>query len=76
MAGRRLALHRPELTKLGRNRNLDLTLDDIKAFRRTRRAPFTNGAWTIVDLNSSNGTWLNDAKISSSASPLATCPDR
>ena len=69
MAGRRLALTAKSY-KLGRKRDLDLPLEDGMISGEHAELRFTNGAWTIVDLGSSNGTWLNEAKVSTA--PLST----
>src|SRR5205823_5719763 len=65
MAGRRLTLTAKSYT-MGRKHGLDLTLDDGMCSGEHAALRFTGGAWTIVDLDSSNGTWLNEAKISTS----------
>jgi len=65
MAGRRLTLTAKTYT-LGRKRDLDLPLDDGMCSGEHAALRFTDGKWTIVDLDSSNGTWLNETKISSS----------
>jgi MoxR-like ATPase len=65
MAGRRLTLTAKSYT-LGRKRDLDLPLDDGMCSGEHAALRFTDGKWTIVDLGSSNGTWLNEAKISTS----------
>jgi MoxR-like ATPase len=65
MKGRRLTLTAKSYT-LGRKRDLDLPLDDGMCSGEHAALRFTDGKWTIVDLGSSNGTWLNEAKISTS----------
>lgn len=57
--GRRLALDRPEVT-IGRGRECDLVveLDDVS--REHCRIVRHGGAHRVRDLDSTNGTWLND----------------
>ena len=69
LSGRRLALTAESYT-LGRKRDLDLPLEDGMTSGEHAELRFTDGAWTIVDLGSSNGTWLNEAKVSTA--PLST----
>jgi MoxR-like ATPase len=64
IAGRRLKLTAESYT-LGRRRDLDLALDDGMTSGEHADIRFAGGAWMIVDHGSSNGTWLNDAKITS-----------
>jgi MoxR-like ATPase len=66
IAGRRLTLTAKRYT-LGRKRDLDLTLEDGMTSGEHAELRFNDGAWTVVDLGSSNGTWLNEAKVSTSA---------
>ena len=65
MAGRRLALTAKSYT-MGRKLGLDLTFDDGMCSGEHAALRLTGGAWSIVDLDSSNGTWLNEGKVSSS----------
>ena len=65
MAGRRLPLTGKSYT-MGRKHGLDLSLDDGMCSGEHAALRLTDGAWSIVDLGSSNGTWLNQAKVSSS----------
>ena len=65
MAGRRLTLTANSYT-MGRKSGLDLSLDDGMCSGEHAELRFTGGAWTLVDLGSSNGTWLNQAKVTSS----------
>ncbi len=66
MTGRRLALAGENYT-MGRKSGLDLTFDDSACSGEHAALRLINGAWNLVDLGSSNGTWLNEEKISSSA---------
>jgi len=65
MAGRRLTLSSERYT-LGRRPDLDLPLDDAMASAEHAQLRFEDGAWSVVDLGSSNGTLLNNAKVRSS----------
>jgi MoxR-like ATPase len=69
MAGRRLTLSGDSYT-MGRKSGLDLSLNDGMCSGEHAALRLTNGAWNIVDLDSSNGTWLNEERITSA--PLAT----
>ena len=69
MTGRRLTLNAEKYT-LGRKRDLDITLDDDSCSGDHAELRLEGGAWKIVDHHSSNGTWLNDKKISSEALSL------
>lgn len=49
---------------IGRGVSTDITLWDIRASRahaRLDRAP--DGRWRVTDLNSSNGTWINEDRL-------------
>jgi MoxR-like ATPase len=50
---------------MGRRPNLDIALNDDACSGEHAELRMEDGAWKIVDLNSSNGTWLNDHKIAS-----------
>ncbi len=63
MAGRRLTLTGESYT-MGRKAGLDLTLNDGMCSGEHAALRFSDGAWSVVDLGSSNGTWLNEEKVS------------
>ena len=64
MAGRKLPLSAQKYS-MGRKPNLDIALNDDACSGEHAELRMEDGAWKIVDLHSSNGTWLNDHKISS-----------
>jgi len=64
LTGRRLTLSSKSYS-LGRRPDNDLPLDDVMASGEHAELRFEEGAWKIVDLASSNGTRLNNAKVSS-----------
>ncbi len=49
--------------KLGRDAGNDINLDDKKASREHAKLKLQDGAYTIYDLASSNGTFVNGVKI-------------
>jgi MoxR-like ATPase len=69
LSGKRLTLSAQKYT-LGRKPNLDISIDDHSCSGDHAELHFDEGKWIIADHHSSNGTWLNGKKISSS--PLAT----
>ena len=69
MAGRRVTLSGGSYT-MGRKSGLDLSLNDSMCSGEHAALRFSDGAWSLVDLDSSNGTWLNEQRIASSV--LAT----
>jgi pSer/pThr/pTyr-binding forkhead associated (FHA) protein len=63
-AGKTFALSGKQTFIIGRGVATDITLWDIRASRahaRVDRQP--DGSWRVTDLNSSNGTHLNDARL-------------
>lgn len=52
---------------LGRQADCDLVLDDPKTSRHHARIVQEGGRYVVVDLNSSNGTFLNGVRIQKSA---------
>lgn len=65
LSGRRLSLSNQKYS-LGRKSNLDIFLDDDSCSGEHAELRLDGSEWKIVDLNSSNGTWLNEKKITSS----------
>jgi len=64
MEGQVLALSAQKYT-IGRKPNRDLFFNDESCSSEHAELRLENEAWSIVDLQSSNGTWLNQKKISS-----------
>ena len=64
--GRRFSLDRPEFV-LGRGTDCDIQVDHDSVSRRHARV-YQNGerAWTVQDLGSTNGSWVNDKPIQAS----------
>ena len=50
---------------VGRSREADISIDSIKLSRRHAQFAFANGQWTLLDLDSRNGVFLNGLKIHS-----------
>lgn len=48
---------------LGRNEACDVVLSDISVSRRHARLLFRDGSWMIEDLESTNGTKVNDVSV-------------
>src|SRR4051812_6325481 len=67
--GRSLALDRDLLT-IGRASNCDLVIEDSTFSRRHLEVRVENGAVTVSDQRSTNGTWINGIPIP----PLADVP--
>jgi eukaryotic-like serine/threonine-protein kinase len=62
LAGHSFLLHQ-DTTKLGRTAGNDVVIPDGTVSRFHARLFFHNGQWSIEDLNSSNGTWVNGTRI-------------
>jgi hypothetical protein len=62
LAGTRHEIERPVLT-LGRARECDIVVDDPSVSRRHAELRRQPGGFTIVDLNSTNGTQVNGKKV-------------
>jgi diguanylate cyclase (GGDEF)-like protein len=60
--GKRIPLDKPELT-CGRSMQTDIPLDDDAVSRKHARFFWTGGAFTVNDLGSTNGTFVNDASV-------------
>ncbi len=52
-----------ETLTAGRDHDNDIVIDDAKASRRHVRIDYEAGAYKITDLNSTNGTYLNEARL-------------
>jgi hypothetical protein len=50
--------------KIGRDTNNLVSIDDNKASREHAKIRFADGVYALVDLGSSNGTYLNDKPVS------------
>ncbi|MGE3628852.1 MAG: response regulator [Sandaracinaceae bacterium] len=61
--GRRFGLD-AEAIVIGRSEECDVQLDDTKVSRRHAQLTFSEGAWTLEDLGSRNGTLVNGETVS------------
>ena len=62
----------PAHTLVGRSSACTLRLDDPLASGEHARLAFADRAWSVRDLGSRNGTWLNGARIEAGGTrPLA-----
>lgn len=61
-AGSRFTLH-PEVTTIGRHPESDIFLDDITVSRRHAEIKAEPGRFTVRDVGSLNGTYLNRQRI-------------
>ena len=62
--GRGRAYDLPEKDMIiGRDASADIAVDDGKVSREHARLSYANGAWSILDLGSSNGTYLNGQRV-------------
>ncbi len=57
--GKRHVLHK-ELTSIGRDRDNDIVLDSDSVSRRHAKVEHRDGYFYVVDLDSTNGTFVND----------------
>jgi len=48
---------------LGRSSSCELVLDEQTVSRRHAALRLRDGHWFLVDLGSSNGTWVNDRRV-------------
>ncbi|MBE7465760.1 MAG: FHA domain-containing protein [Planctomycetes bacterium] len=60
--GRRVPISK-DLIRLGRERTSDVSLEDEAASRNHAEIRVTEGRLSVVDLDSTNGTYVNDARI-------------
>ena len=61
LTGHSFMLHQ-DTTTLGRTPGNDIVIPDGTVSRYHARLLFHNGQWTVEDLHSSNGTWVNNAR--------------
>jgi hypothetical protein len=62
VAGHTFTLHQ-DVTAIGRTQGNDVVLPDPTVSRHHARLSFRNGQWYLEDLNSSNGTYVNNVRI-------------
>lgn len=48
---------------IGRGSNCDVCLQDDRLSGQHARLQYENGSWVVYDLNSSNGTWVNQRQL-------------
>jgi len=65
--GKRHVLHK-EVTSIGRDRDNDIVLDSDSVSRRHAKVEHRDGYFYVVDLDSTNGTFVNDE-----AEPVTAC---
>jgi pSer/pThr/pTyr-binding forkhead associated (FHA) protein len=65
-AGARFTLG-PKLTTVGRHPESDIFLDDVTVSRRHAEITHGESAWTVHDVGSLNGTYLNRERIEDGA---------
>jgi pSer/pThr/pTyr-binding forkhead associated (FHA) protein len=62
MAGRSYRFHQ-DVTTIGRTNGNDLVISGRTVSRRHARLWFTDGRWFLEDLQSANGTLVNNVRI-------------
>lgn len=62
LASQAFLLHQ-DTTTLGRTAGNDIVIPDGTVSRYHARLTFHNGQWTVEDLKSSNGTWVNGSRV-------------
>lgn len=55
---------RPGTRRIGRDEGVDIVIDDRKVSRRHATVELVDGRALLTDCGSTNGTWLNDQRIS------------
>ena len=60
--GKRLKLEKEELT-IGRGSDVDITIDRDSVSRRHAKIVQTGNQYAVIDLGSTNGTYVNDVKV-------------
>ena len=66
-----LRLVRTRPVSVGRDDECDLVLRDPSVSGRHARLHFADGLWWLTDLGSTNGTWLNGARLADPVSIMA-----
>lgn len=61
--GKRIALNRKQPMSMGRNRSNDIPVEDEAASRHHAQILWRDNQFFADDLNSSNGTYLNDERV-------------
>src|SRR5262245_42273309 len=49
--------------RIGRGESMDVLIDNVSVSRRQAEIREENGAWTVRDLGSSNGTFINGQRL-------------
>jgi pSer/pThr/pTyr-binding forkhead associated (FHA) protein len=63
-SGGKLGTHRlTDVLQIGRDASCDISLSDTYASQQHARISNRNGSWVIEDLGSTNGTYLNQRKV-------------
>jgi pSer/pThr/pTyr-binding forkhead associated (FHA) protein len=62
---KKIETDKPEIT-IGRSPNSDIQIDNLVVSKRHARLMKNNGQYVVEDLKSTNGTFLNDEKVSKS----------
>jgi len=63
MAGRSFRFHQDVITTIGRTNGCDLIIAGPSVSRRHARLWFADGRWILADLGSSNGTFVNNMRL-------------
>jgi len=58
---------------IGRDERADVRLSDVAVSRRHARIVYADGAYQLLDLDSRNGTFADDARVTGAARLPATC---
>ena len=61
--GRPIALRRARPITVGRDDDCDAVIPDPSVSSRHARLEFDGASWLLTDLGSTNGTWLNGARL-------------